>query len=59
VTRRYSPPVAHCGSGRRRTALAAWVILRIAGAITPLRVNEEDELEGLDLTRHEERGYSR
>jgi len=39
--------------------LAAWVILRIAGAITPLRVNEEDELEGLDLTRHEERGYSR
>ena len=41
------------------TALATWVILKIVGAITPLRVSEEDEIEGLDLTQHEERGYSR
>ncbi len=41
------------------TAVATWVILKIVGLITPLRVNEEDEIEGLDLTQHEERGYSR
>ena len=41
------------------TALATWVILKVVGLITPLRVSEEDEIEGLDLTQHEERGYSR
>ncbi|MYH34938.1 MAG: ammonium transporter [Gammaproteobacteria bacterium] len=41
------------------TALATWVILKVIGLITPLRVSEEDEIEGLDLTQHEERGYSR
>ncbi|MCY3606500.1 MAG: ammonium transporter [Gammaproteobacteria bacterium] len=41
------------------TALATWVILKFVGLITPLRVSEEDEIEGLDLTQHEERGYSR
>ena len=41
------------------TALATWVILKVVGLVTPLRVNEDDEIEGLDLTQHEERGYSR
>ncbi|MCY4476590.1 MAG: ammonium transporter [Gammaproteobacteria bacterium] len=41
------------------TALATWVILKVVGLITPLRVSEEDEIEGLDITQHEERGYSR
>ena len=41
------------------TALATWVILKVVGLITPLRVTEEDEIEGLDITQHEERGYSR
>ncbi len=41
------------------TALATWVILKVVGLITPLRVDEEDEIEGLDITQHEERGYSR
>ncbi|MCY3987443.1 MAG: ammonium transporter [Gammaproteobacteria bacterium] len=41
------------------TAAATWVILKVVGLITPLRVSEEDEIEGLDLTQHEERGYSR
>ena len=41
------------------TAAATWVILRVVGLITPLRVDEEDEIEGLDITQHEERGYSR
>jgi Amt family ammonium transporter len=34
------------------------VILMIVKAITPLRVNEEDETEGLDITSHGERGYN-
>ena len=41
------------------TAVATWVILKIVGLVTPLRVSEEDEIEGLDLTQHEERGYIR
>ena len=41
------------------TAVATWVILKVVGLITPLRVSEEDEIEGLDLTQHEERGYIR
>jgi Amt family ammonium transporter len=41
------------------TALGTWVILKAVGLITPLRVDEEDEIEGLDITQHEERGYSR
>ena len=41
------------------TAAATWVILKVVGLITPLRVDEEDEIEGLDITQHEERGYSR
>ena len=41
------------------TAFATWVILKVVGLITPLRVSEEDEIEGLDLTQHEERGYIR
>ncbi len=41
------------------TAFATWVILKVVGLVTPLRVDEDDEIEGLDLTQHEERGYSR
>jgi Amt family ammonium transporter len=34
------------------------VILMIVKAVTPLRVSEEDETEGLDITAHGERGYN-
>jgi ammonium transporter, Amt family len=34
------------------------VILIIVKAVTPLRVSEEDETEGLDITAHGERGYN-
>ena len=37
------------------TALASWIILKLIGMVTPLRVSEEDELQGLDVTEHEER----
>ena len=39
------------------TAIASWVILRLIGSFTSLRVSEEEEYEGLDVTEHEERGY--
>lgn len=39
------------------TALTSWIILKLIGMVTPLRVSEEDELQGLDVTEHEERSY--
>ena len=39
------------------TALASWLILKLIGSFTPLRVTEEEEYEGLDVAEHEERGY--
>jgi Amt family ammonium transporter len=35
-----------------------FVILKIVGAVTPLRVSAEEETEGLDIALHEERGYN-
>jgi Amt family ammonium transporter len=40
------------------TAIATYVILKIVGMITGLRVSKEEELEGLDVTSHEEVGYN-
>jgi Amt family ammonium transporter len=40
------------------TALVTFVILKIVGALVELRVSEEDETMGLDLTAHEESGYN-
>ena len=39
------------------TAVASWITLRLIGSFTTLRVSEEEEYEGLDVTEHEERGY--
>ena len=39
------------------TAGVTWVILKLVDAITGLRVDEEDEYRGLDLSLHEEKGY--
>ena len=39
------------------TAIASWVILKLVGFVTDLRVSEESENEGLDVTEHEERSY--
>jgi Amt family ammonium transporter len=32
-----------------------WVLLKITDAITPLRVNEEEERLGLDISQHGEK----
>ena len=39
------------------TAVASWLILKLVGLVTDLRVSEESENEGLDVTEHEERSY--
>ena len=39
------------------TAAASWIILKILGSLMQLRVTEEEEYEGLDVTEHEERSY--
>ena len=39
------------------TAFATWLILKLVGSITPLRVSEEVETNGLDVALHNESGY--
>jgi len=39
------------------TVAVTWGILKIVAAITGLRVGEEEEVEGLDIVLHEEKGY--
>ncbi len=40
------------------TALATFVILKLVNMFVGLRVDDEDEVVGLDLTAHEESGYN-
>ena len=39
------------------SAIASYIIIKIADALFGLRVPEEDEIEGLDITAHGERSY--
>jgi Amt family ammonium transporter len=39
------------------TAVATWIIAKIVDATVGLRVEERAEIEGLDITLHEERAY--
>jgi Amt family ammonium transporter len=39
------------------SALVTWVAFKVADALHGARVDEEQELVGLDLSNHEERGY--
>ncbi len=39
------------------TGIASWVLVKICLALVGLRVEREDEIEGLDITSHGERGY--
>jgi len=38
--------------------IATFVLLKLVGLVASLRVSAEDENQGLDLTQHEERGYT-
>jgi Amt family ammonium transporter len=39
-------------------ALLSYVILKVVGALVGLRVSDDEEIEGLDITAHGERSYS-
>ena len=40
------------------TAIASFILLKLAGLLTNgIRVSEEQEIQGLDIHMHEERGY--
>ena len=39
------------------TTVASFVILKLVSMVTPLRVDTQTEIEGLDLAQHGERGY--
>ena len=39
------------------TVVATWVLIKLVGLVTPLRVDAETESNGLDLSVHGERGY--
>ncbi len=39
------------------TAFASFIILKVIDALIGLRVDEESEIEGLDVSQHDERGY--
>ena len=39
------------------TAIVSYVILKVVDATLGLRVTDEQETEGLDITQHDERGY--
>ena len=40
------------------TAVLTWILLKVTAVVTGgLRVNDDEEREGLDLVAHDERGY--
>jgi Amt family ammonium transporter len=39
-------------------ALVTWILLKILDATMGLRVSDEDEQMGLDLSQHNEAGYT-
>ena len=39
------------------TAVVTYIILKLVDWMVGLRISEEDEIEGLDIASHEERGY--
>jgi len=39
------------------TVIASYVILRVISVVIGLRIDQQDEIEGLDLSQHGERGY--
>jgi Amt family ammonium transporter len=39
------------------TGVVTFLLLKLVGLFTPLRVTAEEESQGLDIALHEERGY--
>ena len=40
------------------TLVATWIILKVVDAMVGLRVDEQDETSGLDISAHGEAGYN-
>ena len=40
------------------TLVATWIILKVVDAMVGLRVDEQDETNGLDISAHGEAGYN-
>ena len=40
------------------SAIATWILLKLADAVAGLRVAGEEETEGLDTVLHNEKGYN-
>ena len=40
------------------TAIVTFVILKVVDAVVGLRVSEEEEIDGLDISQHEEKAYN-
>jgi Amt family ammonium transporter len=40
------------------TAVLTVIVLKVVDALIGLRVTDEDEVQGLDIALHDERGYS-
>ena len=40
------------------TIVATWIILKVVDAMVGLRVDEQDETNGLDISAHGEAGYN-
>jgi len=50
--------LAGCAIAWVLAAVGTWVILKICDAVTGVRAEDQDEIEGLDLSMHGEEGYN-
>jgi Amt family ammonium transporter len=57
IGRQIGVQVLACAAATAWSALATVVLLKLVDAAVGLRVDEEQETVGLDLSHHEERGY--
>jgi Amt family ammonium transporter len=58
VARQVGVQLLAASSAALYTVLVTWGILRAVGAALPLRLDEEKESQGIDLTEHGETGYN-
>jgi Amt family ammonium transporter len=57
ILRQVGVQLLACASTAVWSGLVTWIAIRVADAALGARVGDEQEMVGLDLTSHEERGY--
>jgi Amt family ammonium transporter len=57
IARQLGVQLAGAAGAAVYTAVATFVVLKLVGAFTPLRVEEGEETTGLDVVLHDEAGY--